>query len=86
MSSGADPIRDVRVLTTGDGLVHHEHVYGTREPELVWIFVGRRWVRLTIHVYLIDHADAVVLFDTGQVPAVCHDPEQLRATARTVPR
>ncbi|MCA1782269.1 MAG: N-acyl homoserine lactonase family protein [Intrasporangiaceae bacterium] len=73
MSSGAEPIRDVRVLTTGEGKVHREHVYGTRRPELVWIFFGRRWVRLPIHVYLIDHVDAVVLFDTGQDRAVVTD-------------
>lgn len=75
MSSHAELVRDVKVLTTGDGLVHHEHVYGTRKPELVWIFFGRRWVRLPIHAYLIDHADALVLFDTGQDRAVVTDPD-----------
>ncbi len=73
MSAAVGPVRDVRVLTTGDGLVHHEHVYGTRKPEWVWIFFGRRWVRLPIHVYLIDHAQALVLFDTGQDRAVVTD-------------
>ena len=75
MSFDADPIRNVTVLTTGEGKVHHEHVYGTRKPELIWIFFGRRWVRLPIHLYLIDHADALVLFDTGQDRAVITDPD-----------
>ncbi len=75
MSSHADPIRDVKVITTGDGELHHEHVYGTRKPELMWIFFGRRWLRLPIHVYVIDHADGLVLFDTGQDRAVVTDPD-----------
>lgn len=35
--SPVDPIRAVSVITTGDNGLHHEHVYGTREPELVWM-------------------------------------------------
>lgn len=77
MAARADPIRDVRVIATGDGQVHHEHVYGTRKPELIWIFFGRRWVRLPINVYVIDHADALVLFDTGQDRAVVTDPQYM---------
>lgn len=75
MSSRTDPIRTVSVITTGEGEVHHEHVYGTRKPELLWIFFGRRWIRLPIHVYVIDHADGLVLFDTGQDRAVVTDPD-----------
>jgi hypothetical protein len=75
MSSHVDPVRDVTVITTGDGEVHHEHIYGTRKPELVWIFFGRRWLRLPIHVYVIDHAEGLVLFDTGQDRAVLTDPD-----------
>jgi N-acyl homoserine lactone hydrolase len=74
MPTRADLIRAVSVITTGDGQVHHEHVYGTRKPELWWIFFGRRWVRLPINAYVIDHADGLVLFDTGQDRAVVTDP------------
>ncbi|TVR36174.1 MAG: N-acyl homoserine lactonase family protein [Nitriliruptor sp.] len=70
-----ETIRDVSVITTGDGEVHHEHIYGTRKPELWWIFFGRRWVRLPINVYVIAHADGLVLFDTGQDRAVVTDPD-----------
>ena len=69
-----DVTRAVSVITTGDGEVHHEHVYGTRKPELWWIFFGRRWVRLPINVYVIEHRDGLVLFDTGQDRAVVTDP------------
>ncbi len=68
-------VKAVSVITTGDGEVHHEHIYGTRRPELWWIFFGRRWVRLPINVYVIDHEDALVLFDTGQDRAVVTDPD-----------
>jgi N-acyl homoserine lactone hydrolase len=75
MTTTIDAIRTVSVITTGDGEVHHEHVYGTRKPELWWIFFGRRWVRLPINVYVIDHRDGLVLFDTGQDRAVVTDPD-----------
>ncbi len=70
-----ETVRDVSVITTGDGEAHHEHIYGTRKPELWWIFFGRHWVRLPINVYVIDHADGLVLFDTGQDRAVVTDPD-----------
>lgn len=70
-----DAIRAVSVIMTGEGEVHHEHVYGTRKPELWWFFLGRRWVRLPINVYVIDHEDGLVLFDTGQDRAVVTDPD-----------
>ncbi len=63
------------MITTGHGEVHHEHIFGTRKPELVWILFGHRWVRLPINVYVIDHADGLVLFDTGQDRAVVTDPD-----------
>ena len=75
MSAHADPIRAVSVITNGEGEVHHEHVYGTREPELVWIFFSRRWVRLPTHFYVIDYAGGLVLFDSGADRAVVTDPD-----------
>jgi hypothetical protein len=33
--SPADPIRAASVITTGDNGLHHEHMHGTRKPELV---------------------------------------------------
>jgi N-acyl homoserine lactone hydrolase len=68
-------VKAVSVISTGEGEVHHEHVHGTRKPGLWWIFFGRRWVRLPINVYVVDHDGGLVLFDTGQDRAVVTDPD-----------
>lgn len=70
-----DAIKTVAVIKTGDGEGHYEYIYGTRKPALWWIFLGRRWVRLPINVYVIEHEDGLVLFDTGQDRAVVTDPD-----------
>lgn len=67
-------IRKVSVISTGEAEGHHEHIYGTRKPALWWIFFGRRWVRLPMNVYVVEHEDGLVLFDTGQDRAVLTDP------------
>lgn len=69
----ANPIRDVQVITTGGGAAHAEHVYGTKKPTVWWVFMSRRWVRLPVNVYLVEHADGLVLFDTGANPAAASD-------------
>lgn len=68
-------IARVSVISTGEGEAHHEHIYGTRKPALWWIFFGRRRVRLPINVYVVEHKDGLVLFDTGQDRAVVTDPD-----------
>ncbi len=68
------PVKSVSVISTGTGEGHREHVYGTRKPALWWIFFGRQWVTLSINVFVIEHSDGVVLFDTGQDRAVVTDP------------
>lgn len=72
---GADPIKSVSVISTGTGEGHWEHIYGTRKPTLWWVLFGQRWVTLPINVYVIDHSDGLVLFDTGQDRAVMTDPD-----------
>ncbi|MFN2344799.1 MAG: MBL fold metallo-hydrolase, partial [Dermatophilaceae bacterium] len=71
----AHPIRAVRVISTGGGAAHPEHLYGTRKPTLWWIFASRKWVTVPVNVYIIEHADGVVLFDTGADPAAANDPD-----------
>lgn len=71
----AHPIRAVRVISTGGGAAHPEHLYGTRKPTLWWVFASRKWVTVPVNVYVIEHADGVVLFDTGADPAAASDPE-----------
>lgn len=70
-----DPIRLVRVISTGSGEAHPEHIYGTRKPSLWWIFTSRRWVKIPINLFVIDHADGLVLFDTGMDRRATIDPD-----------
>ena len=71
-------IASVRVLTTGRAEQHHEHRYGSRLPQLAWVFFGRRWVPLPLQCFLIDHRDGLVLFDTGIDPAIVTDPGYIK--------
>ena len=71
-------IASIRVLTTGRAEQHHEHRYGSRLPQLAWVFFGRRWVPLPLQCFLIDHRDGLVLFDTGIDPAIVTDPGYIK--------
>lgn len=68
-------VKSVSVISTGTGEGHREHIYGTRKPALWWIFFGRQWISIPINVYVIEHSDGLVLFDTGQDRAVVTDPD-----------
>ncbi len=67
------PIASVRVLSCGQAEQHTEHRYGSRLPQLWWVFFGRSWVPLPLQCFLIDHHDGLVLFDTGIDPAIMSD-------------
>lgn len=71
---GADPIKSVRAISTGSGEVHPEHIFGTRKPELWWIFTSRRWIPTPINVFVIEHTRGLVLFDAGMDRAVASEP------------
>ena len=65
--STADPIRAVSVISTGSVEIHPEHVFGTRKPLYWWLLTSRRWLPpRPINVYVIEHANGLLLFDTGQ--------------------
>ena len=66
-------IASVRVLSAGHAEQHEEHRYGSRMPQLWWVFFGRSWVPLPLQCFLIDHRDGLVLFDTGIDPAIMSD-------------
>jgi glyoxylase-like metal-dependent hydrolase (beta-lactamase superfamily II) len=66
-------VKSVSVFSTGRGEAHWEHIYGSRKPALWWIFKGKRWVTLSINVFVIEHSEGLVLFDTGQDRAVVTD-------------
>jgi glyoxylase-like metal-dependent hydrolase (beta-lactamase superfamily II) len=62
-----DPVRAVSVVSTGAVEIHPEHAFGTRKPLYWWLLTSRRWLApRPINVYVIEHADGLVLFDTGQ--------------------
>jgi glyoxylase-like metal-dependent hydrolase (beta-lactamase superfamily II) len=70
-----DPIRRVSVVSTGAVQIRPEHVGPTRKPMPLWVFTSRQWTKpRPINVYVIEHRDGLVLFDTGQDRATVTDP------------
>lgn len=70
-----DPIENVSVLSTGSVRIRPEHVGPTRKNLYVWLATSRRWTApRPINVYVVEHRDGVVLFDTGQDRASVTDP------------
>jgi len=73
-----DPaIKCVHVFSTGSGEQHKEHRYGSRLPVLWWILTSRSWIEVPINVYVLEHRDGLVLFDTGMDPAIGSDPNYI---------
>ncbi len=76
MPEHPDPIHNVQVVSTGSVDIHPQHAYGSRAPTLWWILTSRRWLTgLPINVFVIEHRDGLVLFDTGQDRASVTDPD-----------
>jgi glyoxylase-like metal-dependent hydrolase (beta-lactamase superfamily II) len=66
-SGRQDPVRAVSVVSTGTVEIHPEHALGTRKPLYWWLLTSRQWLApRPINVYVIEHANGLVLFDTGQ--------------------
>ena len=62
-----DPVRAVSVISTGSVEIHPEHVLGSAKPLYWWLLTSRRWLPARpINVYVIEHANGLLLFDTGQ--------------------
>ncbi len=71
----AEPISRVSVLSTGSVSIRPEHVGPTWKNTYFWLATSRRWTApLPINVYVIEHRDGLVLFDTGQDRASVTDP------------
>jgi N-acyl homoserine lactone hydrolase len=63
----ATAVKAVSVISTGTVRIRPEHPYGTRKPLYWWLLTSRRWTPpRPINVYVIEHADGLILFDTGQ--------------------
>jgi glyoxylase-like metal-dependent hydrolase (beta-lactamase superfamily II) len=62
-----DHVRRVTVISTGSVMIRPEHVGPTRKSTYWWLFTSRRWTApRPINVYVIEHREGLVLFDTGQ--------------------
>jgi N-acyl homoserine lactone hydrolase len=62
-----DPVKAVSVISTGTVEIHPEHAYGTGKPLYCWLLTSRKWLPpRPINAYVIEHADGLLLFDTGQ--------------------
>ena len=72
------PVKSLRVLNCGNGEQHQEHRFGSRLPQLWWVFFSRRWVPLPLNCFLIEHRDGLVLFDTGIDPAIKSDRSYIK--------
>lgn len=76
MTSDNDPITAVSVLSTGTVRIRPEHVGPTRKNTYVWLATSRQWTGpRPINVYVIEHREGLVLFDTGQDRASVTDPD-----------
>lgn len=63
------------MISTGFARVRPEHVGPTWKPMPVWLWSSRRWTDpLPINVFVIEHREGLVLFDTGQDRASITDP------------
>ncbi len=71
----ADPVRAVSVVSTGTVEIHPEHAFGTWKPLYWWLLTSREWLPpRPISAYVIEHANGLILFDTGQDRASVTDP------------
>jgi N-acyl homoserine lactone hydrolase len=63
-------------FSTGTVEIHPQHAYRGRTPMYWWILASRRWLPpRPINVYVIEHTDGLVVFDTGQDRASLTDPD-----------
>ena len=61
------PIARVSVISTGTVQIRPEHVESNGTPLLWWLNTSRSWTApRPINVYVIEHSQGLVLFDTGQ--------------------
>jgi glyoxylase-like metal-dependent hydrolase (beta-lactamase superfamily II) len=69
-------IKNVHVVSTGTVDIHPRHAYRSRAPTMWWILTSKEWLTgLPINVFIIEHQDGLVLFDTGQDRASVTDPD-----------
>ncbi len=68
-------VKRVARFSTGTVDIHPQHAYRGLSPMYWWILTSRRWLTgRPINVYVIEHTDGVVVFDTGQDRDSVTDP------------
>jgi N-acyl homoserine lactone hydrolase len=73
--NNSDRIRRVSVFGIGTVQIHPEHMADTWQPTWLWVLTSRKWTApLPINVYVVEHRDGLVLFDTCQDRASITDP------------
>ena len=71
----AGNVKRIARFSTGTVDIHPQHAYRGRSPMYWWIMTSRRWLTgRPINVYVIEHRDGLVVFDTGQDRASVTDP------------
>ena len=71
----SDPVRAVSVVSTGSVQIRPEHAFGSSKPLYWWLLTSRAWLPpRPINAYVIEHANGLILFDTGQDRASVTDP------------
>ena len=74
-SENRGPITRVSVISTGTVDIRPQHIRSTGTPALWWVMTSRRWSGpRPINVYVVERADGLVLFDTGQDRVSVTDP------------
>jgi glyoxylase-like metal-dependent hydrolase (beta-lactamase superfamily II) len=69
-------IMKVSVISTGSVAIRPDHVRGRGIPMMLWLLTSRRWTApRPINVYVIEHPDGLVLFDSGQDRRSVTDPD-----------
>jgi glyoxylase-like metal-dependent hydrolase (beta-lactamase superfamily II) len=67
MNGKVNPVTRVSVISTGTVDIRPQHVRSDGTPPLWWLMTSRRWTGpRPINAYVIERADGLVLFDTGQ--------------------
>ncbi len=70
------PIRRVSVLSTGSVQIRPQHVESNGAPLMWWLNTSTKWTApRPINVYVIEHEQGLVLFDTGQDRRSVTDPD-----------
>jgi N-acyl homoserine lactone hydrolase len=70
------PVKTVLVVSTGMVDIRPQHVRSTGTPAIWWLMTTRKWTApRPINVYVVEHRNGLVLFDTGQNRASVTDPD-----------